>query len=38
MRLHRAEEEAESLKDIAALDRLLNEDFISCRRQWEHFG
>ena len=28
MRLHRAEEEAESLKDIAALDRLLNEDFI----------
>jgi ketosteroid isomerase-like protein len=28
MRLHRAEEEAESKKDVAALDRLLNEDFI----------
>ena len=28
MRLHRAEEEAESKRDIAALDRLLNEDFI----------
>jgi len=28
MRLHHAEDEAESKKDIAALDRLLNEDFI----------
>ena len=28
MRLHRAEEEAESKKDVAALDHLLNEDFI----------
>jgi ketosteroid isomerase-like protein len=28
MRLHRAEEEAESKKDVAALDRLLNEDFV----------
>lgn len=28
MRLHRAEEEAESKRDIAVLDRLLNEDFI----------
>jgi ketosteroid isomerase-like protein len=28
MRLHRAEEEAETKKDFAALDRLLNDDFI----------
>jgi ketosteroid isomerase-like protein len=28
MRLHRAEEEAESKKDIATLDRLLNDDFV----------
>ncbi len=28
LRLHRAEEEAESKKDVAALDRLLNDDFI----------
>jgi ketosteroid isomerase-like protein len=28
MRLHRTEEEAESKKDVAALDRLFNEDFI----------
>ncbi|MEP7039262.1 MAG: nuclear transport factor 2 family protein [Acidobacteriota bacterium] len=28
LRLHRAEEEAESKRDIVALDRLLNDDFI----------
>jgi hypothetical protein len=28
MGLHRAEDEAESKKDLVALDRLLNEDFI----------
>ena len=28
MRLHRAEDEAETKKDLAALDRLLNDDFI----------
>jgi ketosteroid isomerase-like protein len=28
MRLHRAEDEAELKKDVAALDRLFNEDFI----------
>ncbi len=28
VRLHRAEDEAEAKKDIAALDRLFSEDFI----------
>ncbi len=42
MRLHRAEEEAESKKDVAAPNRLLNEDFtfvaangsISDKKNW----